>query len=318
MRDIRTVGVVLHPQRDSTEAVSAILRWGQEVGVTVLSLEEDVGRFECEAVAVSPPTMTDRADLLVGLGGDGTVLRAMRMSDGHGIPVLGVNLGRLGFLAEVDIPDLGAALTAIAEGGYEIEPRSALDAVIGTQRYTAFNDVVVVRVPGERNAAVGLAIQGNHFVSYAADAVIVATPTGSTAYNFSAGGPIVAPSVAGILVTPSSPHSVFGRAMVVDHTHSLTLSILPPSGRLAVEVDGEVVTYVTPGATLEISSRADAAQVVRLGRTTFYQRAQRKLGVTSATELSPWVSSDGPDSPDSPDSPESPDGPDGPDSPAPG
>lgn len=292
MRDIRTVGVVLHPQRDSVQAVSAILQWGQEVGVTVLSLEEDVQRLECAAVAVDAPTMTDRADLLVGLGGDGTVLRAMRMSDRHGIPVLGVNLGRLGFLAEVDIPDLGAALTAIAGGRYQVEPRSALDAVIGTRTYTAFNDVVVVRVPGERSAAVGLAIQENHFVSYAADAVIVATPTGSTAYNFSAGGPIMAPSIAGILVTPSSPHSVFDRALVVDHTHSLTLSILPPSGRLAVEVDGEVATYVTPGATLEISSRADAAQVVRLGRTTFYQRAQRKLGVTSATELSPWVSSD--------------------------
>jgi NAD+ kinase len=297
MRDIRTVGVVLHPRRDSVEAVSAVLAWGREVGVTVLALEEDVQRFACEAVAVSAAAMPDRADLLVGLGGDGTVLRAMRMSDGHGIPVLGVNLGRLGFLAEVDIPDLGPALTAIADGEYEIESRSALDAVIGTQTYSAFNDVVVVRVPGEHTAAVGLAIQGNHFVSYAADAVIVATPTGSTAYNFSAGGPIVAPSVAGILVTPSSPHSVFGRALVVDHTHSLTLSVLPPSGRLAVEVDGEVATYVTPGATLDISSRADAAHVVRLGGTTFYQRAQRKLGVTSATELSPWVSSDDQDSP---------------------
>ncbi len=132
---------------------------------------------------------------------------------------------------------------------------------------------------------VDLSVEGHHFVSYAADAVIVATPTGSTAYNFSAGGPIVAPSVAGILVTPSSPHSVFNRALMVDHRHSLSLGVLPPSGRLAVEIDGAVATYVTPGDSISVTARADGAHVVRLGRTTFYQRAQRKLGVTSSAEL---------------------------------
>jgi NAD+ kinase len=287
MRAIRTVGMVLHPDRDSVQAMKTIIQWGADRGVVVLCLEDDVRRLDCEATAVSAETMTNRADLLVGLGGDGTVLRAMRLSDHHGAIVLGVNLGRLGFLAEVDIADLGGALTAIGNGNYQIEGRSALDAVLGPEKFTAFNDVVVVRVPGERSAAVGLAIQGNHFVSYAADAVIVATPTGSTAYNFSAGGPIVAPSIEGILVTPSSPHSVFDRAMMVDHRHSLTLSVLPPSGRLAVEVDGEVHTYVTPGAVLDITARPNAAHVVRLGRATFYQRTQRKLGVTGSTELDP-------------------------------
>ena len=130
-----------------------------------------------------------------------------------------------------------------------------------------------------------LAVEGHHFVSYVADAVIVATPTGSTAYNFSAGGPIVAPSVPGILVTPSSPHSVFNRSIMVDHRHGLSLGILPPSGRLAVEVDGGVATYVVPGDSISVTARSEGAQVVRLGRTTFYQRAQRKLGVRSSTEL---------------------------------
>ena len=113
----------------------------------------------------------------------------------------------------------------------------------------------------------------------------------------SAGGPIVAPSIAGILVTPSSPHSVFDRAMMVDQSHSLTLTILPPSGRLAVEVDGKVATYVRPGDIIAVAARSDAAQVVRLGQNTFYQRVQRKLGVTSSTELSPWVSIEDQDPP---------------------
>jgi NAD+ kinase len=285
MHEVRSLGLVLHPRRDSSEAVGSILRWAAGRGVTVLGLAEEVGRIDCAAVVVPAATIATRADLLVALGGDGTVLRAMRLADGHDAPVLGVNLGKLGFLAEVDIPDLSAALTAIGEGNYEIEVRTALDAVIGQQKFTAFNDVVVVRVPGEGTAAVELFVEGHHFVSYAGDAVIVSTPTGSTAYNFSAGGPIVAPSVRGVLVTPSSPHSVFNRSVMIDHRHTLTLGILPSSGRLAVEVDGIVETQVTGGDNVVVTARVDGAQVVRLGLTTFYQRAKRKLGVAGSTEL---------------------------------
>ena len=279
------MGIVLHPHRDSAEAVNTILTWAAARGVTVLGLDQEIGRLDGVAVIVSPAAMADQADLLVALGGDGTVLRAMRLSDGRRAVVLGVNLGKLGFLAEVDVPDLSAALTAISDGDYKIEIRAALDAVIGAQRLTAFNDIVVVRVPGEGSAAIDLSVEGHHFVSYAADAVIVSTPTGSTAYNFSAGGPIVAPSVPGILVTPSAPHSVFNRCVMIDQRHTISLRILPSSGRLAVEVDGMVATYVTAGDDVVLTARADGSKVVRLGRTTFYQRAQRKLGVASSTEL---------------------------------
>jgi NAD+ kinase len=285
MHEIRTLGIVLHPRRDSAEAVNTILTWAADRGVTVLGLAEEVGRLDCTAVVVPVAAMAAHTDLLVALGGDGTVLRSMRLSDGRRAPVLGVNLGKLGFLAEVDIPDLPAALSAIGDGNYEIEVRTALDGAIGAQRLTAFNDIVVVRVPGQGIAAIDLSVEGHHFVSYVADAVIVSTPTGSTAYNFSAGGPIVAPSVPGILVTPSSPHSVFNRSVMIDHNHTVSLRILPSSGRLAVEVDGMVATYVATGDNVVLTARADGPQVVRLGRTTFYQRAQRKLGVASSTEL---------------------------------
>ena len=284
-RDVRTLGIILHPDRGSAQVIDTILEWAQRRDVTVLGLPAEIDRLHCAAVSVPAEELARRADLLIALGGDGTVLRAMRLSDGTGAAVLGVNLGKLGFLAEVDVSDLPAALNAIAEGNYRLEPRSALDASIGAQRLTGFNDIVVVRVPGERSAAVALIVQGHHFVSYAADAVIVATPTGSTAYNFSAGGPIVAPSVDGILVTPSAPHSVFNRSVMIDPSHDLCLRILPGSGRLAVEVDGRVATHVTPGAMITMASRPDGAHVVRLGTTTFYQRAQRKLGVMSSVEL---------------------------------
>jgi NAD+ kinase len=285
VREVRTVGIVLHPRRGSAEVVDTILDWAVGRSVTVLGLPEEIERLRCGAESAPAPEMARRADLLIGLGGDGTVLRAMRLSDGTGAAVLGVNLGKLGFLAEVDVADLPAALSAIADGDYELEPRSALDGTIGTERFTGFNDIVVVRVPGEGSAAVALVVEGRHFVSYAADAVIVATPTGSTAYNFSAGGPIVAPSVEGILVTPAAPHSVFNRSLMIDPSHRLCLRMLPSTGRVAVEVDGVVRAHVTGGDMITIAARPDAAHVVRLGGTTFYQRAQRKLGVTSSAEL---------------------------------
>ena len=290
MTTVRTIGIVLHPLRPADEAVSVILSWAGKHGVTVLGLEEEIRRLNCSAVPVSEREMGARSDLLVALGGDGTVLRALRLADRHAVPVLGVNLGKLGFLAEVDMPDLGAALIAISEHGYAVEGRSALDATVGDLRFTAFNDIVVVRVPGEGNADMELSVQGHHFVSYAADAVIVATPTGSTAYNFSAGGPIIDPLISGVVVTPSAPHSVFNRSIIVDPSQCLSLRVLPSAGRLAVEVDGQVATYVLPDDTVTVTARADAARVVRLGTTTFYERARRKLGITGSRELAPPAS----------------------------
>jgi NAD+ kinase len=279
--------MVLHPLREIAGPVNRILAWAEQHHVTVLGLNGEIARLNCRAVPVSEPEMADRADLLVALGGDGTVLRAMRLAGEHAVPVLGVNLGKLGFLAEVDVADLPSALTAISESRFEVEGRPALHMIIGNERFSAFNDVVVVRVPGEGNADVELAVQGIHFVSYAADAIIVATPTGSTAYNFSAGGPIIEPSVGGIVVTPSSSHSVFNRSIIVDPSHCLSLTLMSSAGRLAIEVDGQVATHAVAGDTLTVTSRADAARVVRLGTTTFYERARRKLGITGPAELSP-------------------------------
>jgi NAD+ kinase len=289
------VGLILHPQRDCGAAVSAVLSWAAGHGAEVLGIDAELARLRCAAAPVPATELAERADLLVSLGGDGTMLRAMRIADGHRAPVLGVNLGKLGFLAEVDVPDLPEALSAIDERNYTIEPRLALDATIGGEQQTAFNDIAVVRIPGEGSAVVAVRVAGDPFVSYAADAVVVATPTGSTAYSFSAGGPIVSPSVEALLVTPAAPHSAYNRGLVLSVRDSLALDILPRSGRLAVEVDGIVTGYVHAADRIELRSRAAAAGVVRLGRTTFYQRVRRKLRVTDSAEVGPappaeWLS----------------------------
>jgi NAD+ kinase len=283
---VETVGLVLHPQRDSKVAIDTIVEWARARNRTVLGLADEVGRIDCSAVPVDDDTLVDRADLLVSLGGDGTMLRTMRLISGRSTPILGVNLGRLGFLAEIDVDELPPALSAIDNHEYTVEPRMAVKAVLpdGTA-VTAFNDIALVRIPGDGLSAVAVSVEGHPFVRYAADAVIVATSTGSTAYSFSAGGPIVSPRVEGFLVVPAAAHSAFNRALVLSADERVTLELLPTSGRLAVEVDGAVGAHLCPGDELTVTALRAAAWVVRLGDKTFYERARRKLRVNGSAEV---------------------------------
>jgi NAD+ kinase len=283
---VNTVGLVLHPRRDSQLAIEAIIKWAASRDGTVLGLPEEIGRIDCSAVAVPPEEMIERADLLVSLGGDGTMLRTMRLAAGPTTPVLGVNLGRLGFLAEIDVCDLAGALTSIDAHQYQVEPRMAVCAELPDGRVvTAFNDIALVRIPGDGLAALAVSVEGHPFVRYAADAVIVATSTGSTAYSFSAGGPIVSPTVEGFLVIPAAAHSAFNRAIMLSADEGVTLELLPVSGDLAVEVDGAVVAHLSAGDHLAVTALPAAAQVIRLGGTTFYERARRKLRVSGSAEV---------------------------------
>jgi NAD+ kinase len=282
---VKTVGLVLHPARDCNSALFTLLAWASGHKVTVVALEDEASRVPGPVEAVGPQELAQRADLMVSLGGDGTMLRALRTACGTPTPVLGVNVGRLGFLAEIDPDEMADALGAIDEHRFTVETRSAVQAEFLGRQTVAFNDVDLARIPGRGGSAVvELTVESHPFVRYAADAVIVATPTGSTAYNFSAGGPIVSPNVEGLLVTPAAPHSAFNRALFLASTEKLALTVLQRSGELAVEADGNVEGFVHPGDTVVVTTVPDAAHVVRLGRTTFYQRAQRKLRLTGSAE----------------------------------
>ena len=290
---IKVVGLVLHPRRDCGSAIDAIVRWATARDVTVLGLHDEINRIDCDAVAVDAEEMVERAGLLVSLGGDGTMLRTMRLVEGRKTPVLGVNVGRLGFLAEVDLPDLAGALSSIDEHKFTIESRTAVRTVLPSgEEVSAFNDIALVRVPGDGLAHVGINVEGSNFVRYAADAVIVATPTGSTAYSFSAGGPIVSPNVEGLLVSAAAAHSSFNRSLMLSIDERLELDVLATSGRLAVEVDGIIRGYVNGGDQLSITPVPTAAQVIRLGGASFYERARRKLRVEGSAQIPSGDASD--------------------------
>jgi NAD+ kinase len=279
---IHAVGLVLHPARRCAPVVETITDWARDRGVTVLGLDSEVAAMACPGVrAADAGTLAEKADVLISLGGDGTMLRALRLAYPARPPVLGVNLGRLGFLAEVDVPELADALSAIDEDRFTVESRSGLRAASAGRTALAFNDVALVRIPGHGMSDVRLYVDGQPFVQYSADAVVVATPTGSTAYSFSAGGPIVSPRAEGLLVTPASPHSAFNRALFLSGGEKLALEVLPSSGELAFEADGQVIANARPGDDIDLVVVPAAARVIRLGRTTFYQRAQRRLRLSS-------------------------------------
>jgi NAD+ kinase len=283
----RRLSLVLHPRRDVGEAVRSVCRWAAAAGVALACADDP--RLPDGVERRDEPRLADGADLVLALGGDGTMLGAMRLAAPLGIPVLGANLGRLGYLTEVDGEHLGEALDALAAGAFAIEPRFAL-LVAWQQDGTAhdrvaYNDVVLSRVPGHGQAALGLSVDGQLLVRYASDGVIAATPSGSTAYSFAAGGPLVSPQTRAMIVTPDAPHGLFNRAVVLGDDESLGVEVLPSSAPVALEVDGRLLAEVLPGWRMEVSPHERPALVVRLGSAGFAERARRKLGITDPAGL---------------------------------
>src|SRR3954467_11188368 len=200
------MGLVLHPRRDCSSAVSRVVAWTSTHGVELLATADDVARLGLTDVTpVTGEELAASSDGLIALGGDGTLLGAMRLVVRRPVPVLGVNFGRLGFLTEVEGRELDAALTAMAEGRSTIESRSCLVVRGPGWETVAFNDVVLARGPGEGLVDATLSVSGRRYGHYRSDALIVATPMGSTAYSYAAGGPVMSPGVEGVLVPPSPP-----------------------------------------------------------------------------------------------------------------
>jgi NAD+ kinase len=215
------------------------------------------------------------------------MLGALRLAASHGVPVLGVNLGRLGYLTEVDAANLEGALSALEHDQYGIELRTGLMLAPREDQpaQIAYNDVVLSRVPGHGQAALGLRIDGELLVRYASDGVIAATPQGSTAYAFAAGGPLVSPRAQGMIVMPDAPHGLFNRAVVLAEGERLGIEVLPTSAPVSIERDGRLLGHAEAGTTLEILARPDAARVVRVHSGGFAERARRKLGITDPAGL---------------------------------
>src|SRR3954471_15119220 len=228
------IGVVVHPRRDSSSMIECVVRWAQGHGKEVRGLEEATDLMPTSVRTVPEEELAVGAGLMMGLGGDGTILRALKLATEYEVPVLGVNLGRLAFLAEVNLDELPDALDRIDHDEHWIEERAVM-TVAGTcfpMVLNAFNDSALSRVPGNGPAALAVEVEDEVFARYTADALVIATPTGSTAYSFAAGGPIVSPRHRGLLVTPVAPHAAFDRAVFLHPSETLRVHVLERSAPL--------------------------------------------------------------------------------------
>ena len=281
---IRSLGVVYREHTDEVLAIVDRVRdWAAAQGIET-TVEENAGRGPQPSLDLTASPV----DLVVALGGDGTFLRASRLAVGTDIPVLGVNLGRLGFLTAIPDSYLEGGLHQVVSGEALLEHRFRLRAYIETEgedddgTFYALNDIVVHTSGAARvtplTLSVGVGTEDLEEVgSFAADGVIVSTPTGSTAYSMSAGGPIITPDVEAVVVTPICPHSLAVRPLVLSAARVICIGTLDPESGHQLTVDGQVVRALAPGDRVMVAREERPLSLVRLPGQTFFSTMRRKL-----------------------------------------
>jgi NAD+ kinase len=320
---ISRIGLVVHGGRPSAVAAAAQVReWAGDrctSGCVDIDVWDDPARprrtAKDEAAAAGYP------DLVVTVGGDGTLLRGIRVAAPMDIPVLGINSGRVGFLTEVESGEIPAALEAVNAGNSRIERRLMLTmrasrrleipdgvgALLNSGRgpllpappvrddapesatwgvpldVVALNDVVVEKLARDRQASIAVYVSRQLLGYYSADALIVSSSTGSTAYSFAAGGPVVSPHVPSLVFTPVAPHMIFDRSLVLDaRRERVTLKVLEHSGQVAVSVDGQLRGVLGPGDWASVYAAPHWAQLIRLGENDFLHRVRERFSLADS------------------------------------
>lgn len=281
MKPPRRVGIIGKERDPAPKIASDIALWMRERGIEVVvdrELAHRAGLPDGEARNKIP----SQVDLIFVLGGDGTLLGIARLVGARQTPVLGINLGSLGFLTEVAIDELYAALEAVLNGNVEIESRMMLTAHVHRREeriaeYHVLNDVVINKGALARIIELDAEVDGQKLTHYRADGLIVASPTGSTAYNLSAGGPIIHPVMECMVLTPICPFTLSNRSMVLPPTVDLKMTLTSESGDCFLTLDGQVGFGLQQGDRIEVRRAAFDFQLVRSLTRSYYEIARTKL-----------------------------------------
>ncbi len=266
------------------ECVRTVLAFLCAKGATVL-LEDDVARqlppeAACDAWRVADrDTIARGSDVIVTFGGDGTILNAIRTTLPHGTPILGVNLGKLGFLADIRTGDVLAALEHLLAGRYRIEDRMTLAGTIegGEAALTALNDIVIGKGGIARVVTIDMWVNGYFLATLMADGVILATPTGSTAYSLATGGPIVVPSSNVIIISPISAHTLTARPIIIPGDSIVELRVTAQEGDVMVMTDGEVLPQPRHVVSLHVQRGARDVRLIKDVGSDYFEMLRTKL-----------------------------------------
>jgi len=283
MGDIRTVGIISKPRKEDLCAiVPGMIQWLEKRGITVFFDRETADCLGDPSRTLDRGELGRRSDLAVVLGGDGTLLAASRALDEHDIPVLAINLGGLGFLTSFPREELYPALDLVLGGNYRISARVLLDSTLEragsvVARHRALNDVVVNKAAMARILDLDLYLDGSYACSYKADGIIFSTPTGSTAYSLSAGGPIMYPRVRAFVVTPICPHALSNRPLVVPDDVKIELVVAGGEEPAFLTIDGQVGVELHDADRILVTKAHNTFKLVRPPGKQYFEILREKL-----------------------------------------
>lgn len=284
-KSVRCVGIVaaLHKRRVAT-AVREVIEWLSSHGLSVLVPEDQAAALSLPELAIDRSQLAESVDLLLAMGGDGTLLATARLGAPCGKTILGINLGGFGFLAAIPRAGMLDALAEVWAGRLRVEDRLMLAARVFRNdseiaSFIALNDIVVGKGAFSRLFRLKTSISGEPISDFPADGMIVATPTGSTGYSLSAGGPVIDPEVRVFIVTPICAHALAARTLVVPSTHVVEMLLPDPRGEeVYLTADGQEGVSLRAGDRVEIRQAPFSARLIRLEDASFYSRLRAKLG----------------------------------------
>jgi|SRR5579871_206525 len=280
---IRSVGIICKPIKDMARTVvPPLIAWLSQRNIHVIVDKETQACINGDTTGLSREELAGKIDLLIALGGDGTLLSAARALGGHRIPTLPVNLGGLGFLTSVTLDELYPLLEEVLAGKHRTSERMMLEAQViradkTVMKQSALNDAVVNKAALARMVDFDVHVDGDHVGRYRADGLIVATPTGSTAYSLAAGGPIVDPELDSFLITPICPHMLTNRPLVIPHTAHIEIAFTEPEEPVYLTLDGQVGFQLQTNDRISIRKSASKVIFIRAPRKTYFEVLRSKL-----------------------------------------
>lgn len=279
--DIRSVGICLKPgQPQAAQTVRDLVQWLAERDIRARVDAECARLVDLPAEDVA--TLALEVDLIISLGGDGTLLAVARGAGSHRVPILGVNLGTLGFLTEVNVEEMFAALETVLAGKAEVSSRMRLEVIVSREgvergRFLALNDAVITKTALSRMIDLETFADGQAVTTYHADGLIVSTPTGSTAYSLSAGGPLLLPGLEAIVLTPICPHSLNHRPLVLPVGVEIEVVVQTRGGEATITMDGQEGMDVEEGDRVLMRRAEQPVDIIASPLRTRFQILQRKL-----------------------------------------
>lgn len=263
-------------KRESFEIARQISQFLQQKNVTVVAREEEAKDLNVSPLSQFPP---EKIDFLISVGGDGTILRLVHYFPQLTSPILGINIGQLGFMADIPISDLFPSLDELIAGEYRIEERIMMEGMTPKgDRCFAVNDMVIHRARNPSLIDLSIHVDGKYLNTFSADGIIIATPSGSTAYSLAAGGPILAPELHAYVITPISPHTISNRPIVLMPQEKIEIQYLSPYEPVEINYDGFSRFTMETNEVFRISNTTRTFKMVSLKRTDYFSTLRTKLG----------------------------------------